>query len=83
MANFRFFTFKAQPDGHHVPIHSQYPQENNPDLLRTDSHYDYETSQNQKILHANYVETNLSPGLDAESVVPSENGEGQVGSPTR
>ncbi|KAK6121798.1 hypothetical protein DH2020_044411 [Rehmannia glutinosa] len=65
-----------QPDGQHVTTHNQYPQEEQ-SMLRTDSHYDYETSGNGQILHADYVDTNISQGLDADSVSPSANGEVQ------
>ncbi|KAK6118517.1 hypothetical protein DH2020_047784 [Rehmannia glutinosa] len=66
-----------QPDGQHVTTHNQYPQETEQNMLRTDSHYDYETSENGQILHADYVDTNISQGLDADSVSPSANGEVQ------
>ncbi|KAL9164307.1 hypothetical protein ABFS82_06G097600 [Erythranthe guttata] len=66
-----------QPDGHHVPSHNHYPQEPEQSLLRIDPHYDYEASGNQQT-HANYAETNVNRELDADSVVPSANGEEQV-----
>ncbi|KAK6129383.1 hypothetical protein DH2020_036899 [Rehmannia glutinosa] len=72
-----FSMFKPQPDGQHVTTHNQYPQETEQNMLRTDSHYDYETSENGQILHADYVDTNISQGLDADSVSPSANGEVQ------
>ncbi|KAL7108174.1 hypothetical protein ACP275_06G098600 [Erythranthe tilingii] len=68
---------QVQPDGHHVPTHNHYPQETEQSLLRIDPHYDYETSGNRQT-HANYVETNVIRELDADSVVPSANGEEQV-----
>ncbi|KAL9164317.1 hypothetical protein ABFS82_06G097600 [Erythranthe guttata] len=68
---------QVQPDGHHVPSHNHYPQEPEQSLLRIDPHYDYEASGNQQT-HANYAETNVNRELDADSVVPSANGEEQV-----
>lgn len=75
--------FKAQPDGQHVPTHNQFAQETEQNLLRTDSNHAYEPSGNGQILRANDVDTNISRGLDADSVVPSANGEGQVDSSKR
>ncbi|KAL8519588.1 hypothetical protein ACS0TY_010505 [Phlomoides rotata] len=69
---------QAQPDGQHVPTHGQYAQEPEQKLLSTDSHRDYEASGNGQIHHANNVITNISGGLDVDSVVPSANGDGQV-----
>ncbi|KAI3457950.1 hypothetical protein Pfo_014613 [Paulownia fortunei] len=69
---------QALPDGEHVPTHNQYPEQTEENLLRTDSHYDYEASVNGQVVCANYLDTKVSPGLDADSVVPSPNGEGQV-----
>ncbi|KAL0358840.1 UNVERIFIED_CONTAM: hypothetical protein Sangu_0733400 [Sesamum angustifolium] len=65
----------AQPDGQHVPTHDQYPQETEQNSSRTDSRYDSGTSGNGKIDLANYVDTNISRGLDADSVVASANEE--------
>ncbi|KAL0340934.1 UNVERIFIED_CONTAM: hypothetical protein Sradi_4610200 [Sesamum radiatum] len=65
----------AQPDGQHVPTHDQYPQETEQNSSRTDSRYDSGTSGNGKIDLANYVDTNISRGLDADSVVASSNEE--------
>ncbi|KAK4436189.1 hypothetical protein Salat_0782600 [Sesamum alatum] len=65
----------AQPDGQHVPTHDQYPQEAEQNSSRTDSRYDSGTSGNGKIDLANYVDTNISRGLDADSVVASGNEE--------
>lgn len=70
--------FKAQPDGQHVSAHSQHTQETEQKLLSTDSHHDYEASGNGQIHHANNLITNISGGLDVDSVVPSANGDGQV-----
>ncbi|KAL8501275.1 hypothetical protein ACS0TY_020720 [Phlomoides rotata] len=68
---------KAQPDGQHVPAHGQYAQEPEHKLLSTDSHRNYEASGNGQIHHANNVITNISGGLDVDSMVPSANGDGQ------
>lgn len=64
--------FKAQPDGQHVPAHSQYAQETEQKLLNTDSQHQYEASGNGQNPHA------TTGGLDDDSVVPSANGDNQV-----
>ncbi|KAL0452378.1 UNVERIFIED_CONTAM: hypothetical protein Slati_1215900 [Sesamum latifolium] len=65
----------VQPDGQHVPTHDRYPQETEQNSSRPDSRYDSGASGNGKIDLANYVDTNISRGLDADSVVASANEE--------
>lgn len=69
--------FKGQPDGQHVPIHNQYAQETEQNMVRTDSNLEYEASGNGQILHVNDLDSNISRGLDA-NLVPSANGDGKV-----
>ncbi|PIN22929.1 hypothetical protein CDL12_04366 [Handroanthus impetiginosus] len=66
------------PDGENVPTHNQYPEQTEENLMGKDSNYDYEASVNGQVLHGNYSDTNVSPGLAADSVVPSPNGGEQV-----
>lgn len=67
--------FKGHPDGQHVPIHNQYAQEAEQNMVRTDSNLDYEASGNGH--RGNCLDSNISQGLDA-NLVPSANGDGKV-----
>ncbi|KAL0317937.1 UNVERIFIED_CONTAM: hypothetical protein Sangu_2208000 [Sesamum angustifolium] len=69
---------QAVPDGEHLPMHNQYPEQTEENLLRADSHGEYEAAVNGQVIHSNYLDNKASAGLDADSVVPSQNGEGQV-----
>ncbi|KAL6500978.1 hypothetical protein OROHE_025175 [Orobanche hederae] len=69
---------QPQPDGQHVPSPDQYPQETEQNMLRTNFHYDHETSGNGQVIPADYSDTIISQGLAANSVGPSSNGEGQI-----
>ncbi|KAL6527007.1 hypothetical protein OROGR_016097 [Orobanche gracilis] len=73
-----FTMLKPQPDGQHVPSPNQYPQETEQNMLRTNFHYDHETSGNGQIIPADYSNTIISQGLAANSMGQSANGEGQV-----
>lgn len=57
---------QAQPDTQHVPTHNQYAQEAEQNLVRADSNIDYEASG--QILRANDLDSNISRGLDADTV---------------
>ncbi|KAL0400543.1 UNVERIFIED_CONTAM: hypothetical protein Slati_4084200 [Sesamum latifolium] len=83
--SFSFFTCNvissklAKPtDGEHLPTHNQYPEQTEENLLRADSLGDYEATVNGQVIRSNYLDNKVSAGLDADSVVPSQNGEGQV-----
>ncbi|XP_057774173.1 uncharacterized protein LOC130993339 isoform X2 [Salvia miltiorrhiza] len=65
---------QGQPDGQHAPIHDQETEQN---LVKTHSTLDYEASGNGQILHVNDLVSNISQGLDADSI-PSANGDGKV-----
>ncbi|KAL3650592.1 hypothetical protein CASFOL_006995 [Castilleja foliolosa] len=69
---------QPQPDGQHGPTQNQYPQESEQNVSRTDFHYGYGTSGNGQILCVDYLDTNISQCLGADSVAPSANGEGKV-----
>ncbi|KAK4431275.1 hypothetical protein Salat_0889600 [Sesamum alatum] len=69
---------QAVPDGEHLSAHNQYPEQTEENLLRADSHGDYEATVNGQVIRSNYLDNKISEGLDADSVVPSPNGEGQV-----
>ncbi|KAG8390448.1 hypothetical protein BUALT_Bualt01G0084400 [Buddleja alternifolia] len=69
---------QALTDAQFMPTQSQYPQETEQNLSKTDSHYDYVTSGNGQFPHANYLDANISRGLNGTTVVQSANGEGQV-----
>lgn len=76
--------FKAASEGSQVPNHSQYPpSQTEQNLLRSDTSYDYEVSVNGQTLRSDYLDVHISQGLDARSVVPSSNEEGQVCSSRR
>lgn len=67
--------FKAQPDGQHVPAHNNYAQEGEQHSARADSNIDFEASGNEQIVRANDVDSNISQGLDVDSVsAPNEDG---------
>ncbi|GFP88764.1 hypothetical protein PHJA_001020100 [Phtheirospermum japonicum] len=69
---------QALPEGEHVSTHDQYTEQTEGNLLRNDSHYNnYKSSVNGQVLHANYLDSEARPGLDADSVLPSPNEEGQ------
>ncbi|KAL0304471.1 UNVERIFIED_CONTAM: hypothetical protein Sradi_6315200 [Sesamum radiatum] len=69
---------QAVPDGEHLPTHNQYPEQTEENLLRADSHGDYEATVNGQVIRSNYLDNKVSAGLDADTVVPSQNGEEQV-----
>lgn len=60
-----------------MPTHNQYAQEAEQNLVSADSNIDYEASGNGQILRANNLDSNISRGLDAETV-PSANEDGKV-----
>ncbi|KAL3653690.1 hypothetical protein CASFOL_003371 [Castilleja foliolosa] len=69
---------QALPEGEHMPTHDQFTEQTEGNLLRNDSNYNnYEASANEQVLHANYMGSEARPGLDADSVVPAPNEEGQ------
>lgn len=47
-------------------------------MLRSDSNYDYESSVNGRVLHSDYMNVNISQGMEPHSMVSSSNVEGQV-----
>ncbi|XP_011075909.1 uncharacterized protein LOC105160290 isoform X2 [Sesamum indicum] len=69
---------QAVPDGEQLPAHNQYPEQTEENLLRAESHGEYEATVNGQVVRSNYLDDKVSAGLDADSVVPSQNGEGQV-----
>ncbi|KAL3630744.1 hypothetical protein CASFOL_023728 [Castilleja foliolosa] len=69
---------QAPPEGEHVPTHDQYTEQTEGNLLRNDSYYNnYEESVNEQVLHANYLDSKATPGLDSDSMLPSPIEEGQ------
>ena len=60
----------------------QYPEQTEGNLSRTHSHFDHEAlAVNEHGHRANYVDASIDSQLDAaDSVVPSPNGEVEVGS---
>lgn len=58
-----------------MPTHNQYAQEAEQNLVRADSNIDYEASG--QILRANDLDSNISRGLDADTV-SSANEDGKV-----
>lgn len=72
-----FVVLKVQFDGEHNDHNTEQTEENS---LRADSSYNYEASGIEQVHHANYVDDNISPGLDVAYVIPSRNGERRVGS---
>ena len=69
--------FKGQPEGQHVPIPNQYDQETEQNLVKTHSNIGYKASGNGQIFHVTNLETNISQGLDADSI-PSTNEDSKV-----
>ncbi|KAL2457728.1 DNA-MISMATCH-REPAIR-2 domain-containing protein [Abeliophyllum distichum] len=64
--------------GQHMPTHNQHPLQTEPNFSRENSNYDYEVSVNGQVLHSNYLDVNISRGMEPDSVVSSSNEEGQV-----
>lgn len=69
---------QALPDGENAPTQNHYAEQTEENLLRMDSHYDFEASTNGQVIPATYVDTASKPGKDANNLVPTPNGEGQV-----
>ncbi|XP_047961145.1 uncharacterized protein LOC125205959 isoform X1 [Salvia hispanica] len=72
---------QGQPEGQHVPIPNQYDQETEQNLVKTHSNIGYKASGNGQIFHVTNLETNISQGLDADSI-PSTNEDSKVLDPT-
>ncbi|XP_042048837.1 RNA polymerase II degradation factor 1-like isoform X3 [Salvia splendens] len=68
---------QGQPEGQHVPIPNQYDQETEQNLVKTHSNIGYKASGNGQIFHVTNLETNISQGLDADSI-PSANEDSKV-----
>ncbi|CAA0817099.1 Unknown protein [Striga hermonthica] len=69
---------QQQPNDQNEPTHNQYHQEVEEKLSRTDSLYNCEPSMNDQLICADFPDAKISQGLDADSVSPLANGEGQV-----
>lgn len=62
-----------------MPTRGQYPpQQTESTMLKSDSSYDYDSSVNGQVLHSDYVNGNISQGMEPHSAVSSSNIEGQV-----
>ncbi|KAL3521702.1 hypothetical protein ACH5RR_019851 [Cinchona calisaya] len=62
-----------------APTHDQHsPLQTEPAILRLNSNYDYESSVNGQVLHSDYMNVNISQGMEPHSVVSSSNVEGQA-----
>ncbi|XP_071934082.1 uncharacterized protein [Coffea arabica] len=57
--------------------HDQHSLQTEPNMLRSDSNYNYESSVNGQVLHSGYMNVNISQGMEPHSVVSSSNVEGQ------
>ncbi|KAL2527526.1 hypothetical protein Adt_12580 [Abeliophyllum distichum] len=70
-------SMQAASDGQSTPSQDQCLQTEQ-NLLSIDANYVYEASMNGQVLHANYLDANISQGMEPVSVAPSPNEEGQV-----
>ncbi|KAL9163031.1 hypothetical protein ABFS82_06G016300 [Erythranthe guttata] len=67
---------QALSEGENMLRHNQYSEQTEENLMRTDIHYGYEALVNGQV-RTNYSDAKVSP-TDADPVVPSLNGEGQL-----
>ncbi|KAL3524450.1 hypothetical protein ACH5RR_017284 [Cinchona calisaya] len=62
-----------------IPTQDQHPPlKPEATMLRPESAYDYESSVNGQVLHPDYVNANISEGMEPHSAVSSSNVEGQA-----
>ncbi|KAJ9546228.1 hypothetical protein OSB04_025935 [Centaurea solstitialis] len=58
-----------------MPNHEQYPSHNDQNPMRPETNYNYEASVNGQALRSDFLDANISQGLEAHSVVPSSSNE--------
>lgn len=62
-----------------MPTQDQHSSlQTDPALLRPETNYDFESSVNGQVIHPDYLNANISQGVEAHSVVPPSNVDGQV-----
>ncbi|XP_052187220.1 uncharacterized protein LOC127797989 isoform X2 [Diospyros lotus] len=70
---------QAVSEGSQVSTHDLHPQsQTEPNLLRSDSSYDYEVSANGKAIHPDYLDDRTNKGTEHDNVIPTSAEEGQV-----
>lgn len=76
---FLFLFFKVVSEGAQMPTQDQHSSlQTDPALLRRDTNYDFESSVNGQVIHPDYLNANISQGVEAHSVVQSSNVDRQV-----
>lgn len=65
-------------EGSQMPTQDPHSSlQSEPALLRPETNYDFESSVNGQVIHPDYLNVNISQGVEAHSVVPSSNVDGQ------
>ena len=79
MCIFFFVLLQAVSEGAQISMHNPYaPSQTDQNILKPDANYEYELSVNGQALQPDYLDVQISQGVERDSVIPSSNEEEKV-----